>query len=127
MKIDREPAKEIKAANGDGSREAKVALVQRVRAANKDLSTPTVTTGFNDAIKKHGRVPVALCIAGTLYARRERLDRWGFAWAEEVLKLWTNRPPSYIQIATINDGLHPTRICEYAGSFVRAVIEEGSL
>lgn len=127
MKIDRELAREIKAANGDGSREAKVALVQRVRAANKELSSPAMMTGFNDVIRKHGRVPVALCVAATLHARRERLDRWGFEWAEQVLKLWTNRPPSYIQIATIDDGLHPTRICEYAGSFMRAVIEEGSL
>lgn len=123
MTIDKELSREIKAANGNGSREAKFALLRRVKAANRALSSPSVVSDFNDIIKKHGRVPVALCVAGTLYARRDRIDGWGFEWAESILKLWTNRPPSYIQITNIDDGLHPTRICEYAAPFMRLVVE----
>ena len=124
MKIDSTLAREIKAANGDGGREAKFSLLRRVKDANAALSTPGVRTNFNTAIKECGRVPVALCVAATLYARKERIDKWGLSWAMEVLKLWTNRPSSYIEIANIDDGLHPTRICEYAGSFIRLLTEE---
>lgn len=127
MKLDRVFANDIRReANGDGSREAKFAFMKRVEAANKALSAPEVSDGgFDSAIKEHGRIPVAICVAATLYNRRERLDRWGFSWAMEVLKLWTNRTPSGVDRATIMDEmLHPTRICGYAGDFIRLTIEE---
>lgn len=126
MKLDRVLAKDIKReANGDGSREAKFAFMKRMEAANKALSTPEVAYGgFDAAIKEHGRVPVAICVAATLYNRRERLDKWGFLWAMEVLGLWTNRTSSGINRATIRDDmLHPTKICGYAGGFVRLTTE----
>ena len=126
MKIDRELVSEIKKeANGDGSREARFAFLKRLRATREALSNPTVTTEFHKLLNEHGRVPVAICVASTLYARSERIDRWGLRWAMEVLKLWSNRPPSYISCGLIDDGLHPTRICEYAGSFIRLTTEEG--
>lgn len=48
--IDRELAKEVRKANGDGSRDAKFELLSRVKAANKDLSTPNVIRSFNDTL-----------------------------------------------------------------------------
>jgi hypothetical protein len=124
MKLDRTFAREIKALNGDGSREARFETLNKIRAANKELSTPEVRERFNDCMKTHGRAVTALCVASTLYTRRERLDEWGLTWALAVLNLWTNKMPSFIDRASIDDGLHPTRICEYAGSFIRLTTEE---
>ena len=120
--IDRELAKEIRKANGDGSRDAKFELLSRVKAANKDLSTPNVIRSFNDTLKKHGRVPVAICIAVTAVMREDRLNRWIVDWGREVLRLWSNRPNT-ISVALIDDNLHPTRIEEYAKSFVDSTTE----
>ena len=127
MKIDKELAKEIKALNGDGSRAARFETWRRVEAAKKELSSTDAARKFGECLKKHGRAVVALCVASTLYERRERLDGWGIWWATAVLDIWTNRGPSFRERAAIDDGLHPTRICEYAGPFMRAVIEEGTL
>ena len=124
MKLDRTLAREIKALNGDGTREARFDTLRKVRAANKDLSRPEVRDSFNDCLKAHGRAITALCVASTLYRRRERLDGWGLLWARAVLDLWTNKTPPSVDAATIDDGLHPTRICEYAGQFIRLTTEE---
>jgi len=124
MKLDRTLAREIKALNGDGTREARFDTLNKVRAASKDLSTPKVREHFNDCLKTHGRAVTALCVASTLYTRRERLDEWGLEWALAVLNLWTNKMSSFIDRASIDDGLHPTRICEYAGSFIQLTTEE---
>lgn len=124
MKLDSTLAREIKALNGDGTREARFETLRKVRAANKDLSRPEVRDSFNETLKAHGRAVVALCVASTLHLRRERLDGWGFTWARAVLDLWTNKAPSFIDTARIDDGLHPTRICEYAGSFIRLTTED---
>lgn len=127
MKLDNDLTRAIKKeANGDGSREAKFAFLKRVEQASKDLSTSEVAQGgFDAAIKKHGRVPVAVCVAATLYERRERLGNWKFSWAVEVLNLWTNRPLGGIDRAAIRDTtLHPTKICDYAASFIRLTTEE---
>ena len=124
MKLDRTLAREIKALNGDGTRGARLDTLNKVRAASKDLSVPKVREQFNDCLKTHGRAVTALCVASTLYTRRERLDEWGLTWALSVLNLWTNKMPSFIDRASIDDGLHPTRICEYAGSFIRLTTEE---
>lgn len=89
------------------------------------MSTPDVTDGkFDEALKTYGRVPVAVCVAETLYRRRIRLDGWKLSWALEVLALWTNRAPSNLESAYIDDGIHPTRIAEYAGSFIRLTTEK---
>jgi len=126
MKLDKELAREIKKqAKGDGSREAKFAFLKKVRGASEMMSCPDVMYGkFDEALKTYGRVPVAVCVAVTLYKRRERLDRWKLSWALAVLALWTNRVEDNLWSAYINDGIHPTRICEYAGSFVRLTTEE---
>lgn len=121
IKLDDCFARELrKTANGDGSREAKFAFKEKVTKAAKELSTPEVPYIFSDVIKKHGRIPVAVCVAVTIAERRDRLDyNETVCWADAVLKLWTNRNFSSLLFAYINDGLHPTRIKEYAGSFIR--------
>lgn len=129
MKLDRVLANDIKKqANGDGSREARFAFLKKVREAAKMMSTPEVVEDgkFDEAMKIYGRVVVSICVAATLYQRRERLDFWKFNWAMEVLNLWTNRTPHGIEEAYIDDGIHPTRICDYdyAGSFIRLTTEE---
>lgn len=126
IKLDRTLARDIKKqANGDGSREAKFAFIEKVRGASKMMSTPEVQRGkFDETIKTYGRVAVAVCVAATLYQRRERLDFWEFYWATEVLSLWTNKTAHGIEDACIEDGIHPTRICEYAGSFIQLTTEE---
>lgn len=123
MKLDRTLAKEIKAANGDGGREAKFSLLRKIDEARKDMSTPEVMTQFNDMPRKHGRAVTAICVAATLWSRRDRLDGWRLKWAAEVLDLWTTKPPSGVSRAVIDDGLHPTRICEYAASFINFTTE----
>lgn len=126
MKLDRTLVNEIKAqANGDGSRDAKFAFIKKVRGASKMMSSPDVLYGkFDEAFKVYGRVPVAICVAATLYQRRKRLDNWKFGWAMAVLNLWTNRTAHGVEDAYIDDGIHPTKICDYAGSFIRLTTEE---
>jgi hypothetical protein len=120
MRLDSSFSRDItKIANGDDSREARIAFRQVTRAVALSLSNTKVSSLFDGAIKEHGRVPVAICTAATIYARRDRLSVDMVAWAIEVLKLWTNRSLGGIGYAVIDDGLHPTRIEEYAGPFIR--------
>ena len=122
MKLDDTFIRDVKKiANGNGSREARFAFMKQVEGTRKALSSSEVARGGYDvAIKKYGRVPVAICTAATLYIRKERLGGWGFLWAQNVLALWTNRPPSGIDRAAIRDDtLHPTRICDYSARFIR--------
>jgi hypothetical protein len=124
MKLDATLAREIKAANGDGSRDAKFALLHRIDAAVKDMSTPEIMERFNEMLVKHGRAVTAICVAATIWVRLERLDRWQMKWAEAVLALWTTKPPMGAYRASFDDGLHPTRICEYAASFIKCSTED---
>lgn len=125
MKLDREFAREVrKVANGDGSREAKFDFIKKVKETRKKLSTPEVRRTFGECIKEYGRVPVAICVAATIIERRDRLGTHAVRWATSVLELWTNKPFSGISFAYINDNLHPTRIEEYAGEFIRLTTEE---
>lgn len=120
--LDRELAKEIRKANRDGGREARFELLGKVKAAKKDLSSTKVREQFDEILKKHGRVPVAICVAVTVVMREDRLNRWIVDWGREVFNLWVNRPSNF-SVALIEDGLHPSRIEEYAGSFVKATTE----
>ena len=127
MTLDRELAKEIKKAQGDGSREARFSLWRTVQDA-QDLMSDESFNGpsrVNESLGCYGRVATALVIASTLYTRSERIDGWGLSWANAVLSLWTNRGPSFVERASIDDWFyHPTRICEYAASFIRITTEE---
>lgn len=128
MKLDNELAREIKKAQGDGSREARFSLWNEVQDA-RDLMGDEAFEGpsrLNECLGRYGRAVTALVVASTLFQRKERIDRWGLAWALEVLKLWTNRGPSFVERAAIDDWFfHPTRICEYAASFIRCTTGEG--
>ena len=124
MKLDRTFSREIKkTANGDGSREARFAFLNPAREAAKKLSTPDVMRDFDDILREYGRPAVGLCVAVTIWERRDRLESQTVRWAFETLKLWTNRPPD-IRCLYIGDNLHPTRIEEYAGSFIKLTTEE---
>ena len=124
MKLDRSFAREVeKASNGDGSREARFAFLNPAREAAKRLSTPNVRNDFDDVLREYGRAAVGLCVAVTVFERRDRLESRTVRWAMEVLKLWTNRPGD-IPCLYIHDNLHPSRIEEYAGSFIRLTTEE---
>lgn len=124
MKIDKELAKEIKKANGDGSREAKFAFLHKIIAVKEELSTTKVRDTFVECFKHHERAAIAVCVAATIWERRDRLGRNAVMWATEVLKCWTNRPASGTARIIIEDNLHPTRIEEYAGSFIRLTTED---
>ena len=125
MKLDRTLVREINSLIGNGSREAKFAMLKRIDAAKKDLSTPQVRSAFDVCLRKHGRAVVAVCVAATLDARKDRLDYWGWRWAHEVLSLLPkNITPENLGRAHIDDGIHPTAICDYAGSFIRLTTEE---
>lgn len=124
MKLDRTFAREIKkAANGDGSREARFAFLTPAREAAKRLSTPNVRSEFDNILRDYGRATVGLCVAVTVIGRRDRLESRTVRWAMEVLKLWTNRPGDILALY-IHDNLHPSRIEEYAGSLIRLTTEE---
>lgn len=119
--IDKCFAQEIKKiANGDGSREAKFAFLEKARAAARELSCPEVKEKFGGAIKKYGRVVVGICVAATILARSDYLSERAVWWAQDVMWLWTNRPAE-IDDVTIRDNLHYSRIEEsdYAGSFIK--------
>lgn len=120
--LDRELVKEVRKANGDGSREAKFKLLAQVKAAKRDLSRTDVRDHFDEILKNHGRVPVAICVAVTAVMREDRLNRWIVDWGREVFSLWANRPNDF-SVALIEDGLHPSRIEEYASSFVKVTTE----
>ena len=121
--LDKTLTKEIKTAVGDGSREAKFALLKRIDAAANEMSTPKIMERFNEMQVKHGRAVTAICVAATIFERRYRLDDWCIEWATAVLELWTTKPASGVIRAYIRDDLHPTRICEYAYSFIKLTSE----
>lgn len=123
MKLDRTFEKEIKeTANGDGSKEAKFAFLRRARDAKNRLSSHEVMREFDSILREFGRATVGVCVAVTIMERKAALQSSAVRWAEEVLKLWTNRPDS-IRTLYIADNLHPSRIQEYAGALIRFTIE----
>lgn len=124
MKLDRTFVREIRRdANGDGSREARVAFLRLAGEAAQKLSTPDVMREFNNILREYGRAVVGLCVAVTVWERRDRLFRKTVRWAREVLNLWTNKPSNLLRLY-IRDNLHPSRIEEYAGSLIKMTTEE---
>ena len=126
MKLDRELTREIRKLVGDGSRDAKFAMLAKIDAANRELSTAAPRTDFSGILGRHGRAVVAVAVACTLRNRWERLEGWGIEWALAVLDLlpfvWTQ---GNMDRATIRDTvLHPTAICDYAGDFIRLTSED---
>ena len=119
MALDRALAREIKRAAPDRrDREAYFAFAERIRATKAEMSSPAVRDHFYEMLAKHGRPETAIVLAATIWDRRKRLDGWKLKWAEEVLDRWPHTP-YLLEDAAIQDGLHPSRICEYAGEFIR--------
>lgn len=124
--LDRDFVKDLQKANGDGSREAKFELWNDVCDARDLMSDPEAEYRLNTCLSKYGRAVTAFVIASTLFHRRERLGGWGLLWAQEVLKHWTNRSPSFVQRACIDDWFyHPTKICDYSSAFIRITSIDG--
>ncbi|MGX8701503.1 hypothetical protein [Caproiciproducens sp.] len=119
MKLDNTFSREIKKINGDGSREAKFAFLNPTKQAAKELSTTQVSDLSREVLRKYGRASVGICVAATVIEREDRLEYETVQWAREVMRLWTNRPID-TGCVLIQDGLHPTKIEEYARSFIRA-------
>jgi len=119
MKLDGTFSREIKKVNGDGGREAKFLFLNPTKAAAKSLSTTKVKDVFSDVLRQYGRASVGVCLAATIIEREDRLEYETVQWAREVMKLWTNRPID-TGCVVIQDGLHPTKIEEYARSLIRA-------
>lgn len=127
MKLDRELAREITKAQGDGSREARFAFWHDVQAARSLMGDRSFEgpSRINECLRRYGRAATAVVIASTLHQRKDRIDGWGFKWALKVLELWSNRGPSFVERAAIDDWFfHPTKICDYADSFIRDTTEE---
>ena len=125
MQLDLMLLMEVQALRGDGGRKSWIALLDRVEAARKDLSTTDVRRTFQDTLHKHGRAVVAVCVAATLMARADRLQKWGTVWAQGVLdqlQEWGSRDLLRLS-ALIDDGIHPTAICEYAQPLFRETIQ----
>ena len=119
MALDRYLAREIKReAPKVRDRDAYHAFAERIREASADMSRPEVREQFDAMLTKHGRPVTAIVLAATLCARKERLEGWKLSWAQEVLDCWPHTM-GLLDDAAIRDGLHPSRICEYAGSFIR--------
>lgn len=119
MKLDREFEKElIQQSNGDGTIESHRSFLKVLRAVKKDLSSIDAPKRYDACIRTYGRVAVAICTAVTITAWEERHDTRTVLWAREVLKCWTNRAKDILEFF-IDDGLHPTRIDDYALSFIR--------
>lgn len=127
MQIDKTLIKEIKKLNGDESRDAGFAMMALLKDAKRTLSRPEVIDVFDETVRIHGRAVVAVCVAATLYVRRERIGEWGLKWAKEVLASWTTKTPSRIEDVQIVDNLHPTKICAYAEDFMRLVTLDGEI
>ena len=123
MKLDTSFARELKKINGDGTRDAKFAFLRTAQAAAKEMSNPDVINNFNGIVKTHGQTTVAVCVAATAIERADRLNPVTVQWAREVIALWSNRPAD-LGTVLIADGLHPTRIEQYAGTLINATIAE---
>lgn len=124
MKLDRELARELKRANGDGTRATRFEFLGKVRGAAKMMSCTDAPKMLYEALKTYGREAVACALAATIWDRRDRLSRHAVIWATKVLGIWTNH--GGLDDCLIDDQLHPTKIeyPEYAGSFIRLTIEE---
>lgn len=124
MRLDKAFSRDIKKiANGDGTPSHMKEFRQTLRAVDMELSSPKVTEKYSECIAKYGRVPVAICTAVTIVYRQNDLKQRSVQWGQEVLKCWTNRPRTSLSFAYIDDGLHPSRIEEYAAGLMSVTTE----
>lgn len=124
MKLTREFTRDLNRIDGDGTRAAKFAFFNPAREAAKELSSHSVIENFGNVICKYGRPTVGMCVAATVVARQDRLHRETVEWGREVLSHWHNKTQSNVDSLVINDGLHPTRIEQYAALFISSTIAD---
>lgn len=123
MKLDHTLAQEIvKFTENDGSDEQIRAIRKQLKEVRREMSSPNAMRLYKDWVKEHGRVPVAICTACTILERMRRLNSWSIKWAIAVISCC--RMNLNTRDFIIDDGLHPIRIEEYAGSFIRLTTEE---
>lgn len=115
--VDKTLIREIRRATKTDTLQEALVFRQKIRGAARDASSPEITRRYNELLKTHGRVIVALITAATIYTQRDHHNDKYIAWAEEIIKNWFNRPSDFYGY-TIVDDLHPLRIEEYAGSFI---------
>ena len=124
MKCDRVLYREIVKAAGQ-SRAERIAFLNQCAAFSEELGKAikhnngllALTTIFNRTMLQYPRTVPACCIAATIWLR-DGTSQGAKEWARDVLDAW-NASESYKQRAYIDDNLHPSRIEEYAGSFIR--------
>ena len=122
MKIDKTLAAEIRKLNAHGERVAKAAFAQMMRGAVADFSNFNVMTDFGCIMSKHGRAITALCVAATIKTRADRLNSSTVDWAEAVLACFEDTERA-VRLGTYENGLHPSRIEEYAKSLIKYTME----
>lgn len=118
MKLDRTLAQDIaKYTTNDGSQESINRIRRELRKVRSAMSSPDVMYRFAEHVKTFGRVPVAICTACSILERTKRLNSWSVKWAISVIAAC--RMNLNTEDFMIADGLHPLRIEEYAGAFIR--------
>ena len=124
MKLDMELAKDLKRANGDGTRSTRFGFLRKVEDAAQMMRCTAAPQLLPDAIKTYGREAVACALAASIMERQNRLNHRTVEWATAVLDIWTNH--GSLDGCTIADNLHPSKIewPEYAGKFIRLTSEE---
>jgi len=126
MALDNELAKEIKAFVGKGEDgESRFMVNQTVRKAAEELEKASRYDGspLDECARKYGRAAAAICIASTLWRRRERLGSWNLGWAMDVLAQWGWRDIDATWRGLIGGNAHPTAICCWAKSFIECTSE----
>jgi len=126
MALDNELAKEIKAFVGKGEeRKSCVRVNQTVQKAAEEMEKASRYDGIpiGECAKKYGRAAVAICIASTLWERKEILGNWNLEWAIDVLNQWGWRDRYATRRGLIGGNAHPTAICCWAKSFIEYTSE----
>jgi len=121
MELKKDFTQELNQANGNGTPEARYAFLNTARAAARELSATSVMEKFDGILEKYGRAAVAVCVAVTIDRRRNRVEPRTVQWAVAVLSIWQGRPSVYSGLY-INDQLHPSKVEQYAGDFIRSTI-----
>ena len=106
-----------KAANGDGEREYLFALIHELREISSALSN---RYQFDNCMKKYGRAKVTICVACTITRNSYRFESPQIAWAQAVMKLWTNKNDRSISAATIN--IHPAILADNSHDLRKATL-----
>ncbi len=117
--VDRALIREVRAfTKNDGTRPTRRVIRQKLAQCRDAMSVPGIRSTFFAVAKEHDRAAVALILAYTLIYRARELGKWKFGWAQEILEA-TNLPGLDPADFAIHDGLDASRICEYAGCFIR--------